>query len=193
MDPGSRNVEEPSGARTISAAKGAIWYAAALTGVFIALWLAIETGFIKINLAVTLGEREGDDTYFSFDPTTKSTRDGYVLMDTTLSFRAPQPNLVHPDKPYRSITALRAYDCHRSAIGLIQTKRWYSEESAKGEVVAEDDEVIPLDKVIFKPTVPGSGAEQLVRIACSDTSRTRLWWAAIKLHLLGGKLDIPGL
>ena len=179
--------------RTLSVAQAAVWYVLILIGIYGTFWLLVETEVVKFNKAVTLGEREGDDTYFSFDPTSTSARDGYVFMDTILSFRAPQPNPVHPNKPYRSIKALVAYDCHHLAKGLIQTKGLYSEESAKGEVVGEEDEVIPLDKVEFKPTVPGSRGEQLVRIVCSDISRTRLWWAAIKLKLVGGKLDIPGL
>jgi hypothetical protein len=169
-------------------------YAVALTGVCIALWLAIETGFIKINLAVTLGEREGDDTYYSFDPMSRITRDGYVFMDTTLSFRAPQRNLVDRTRPYRSVITLRAFDCRNKSMGVVRVKAFYSEEFARGEIVlGEEDESRPLDEVEFKPTVPGSRREQLVRIACSDISRTRLWWAAIKLQLVGGKLDIPGM
>ena len=180
--------------RTLSVAQAAVWYVLILICIYGTFWLLVETGVVKFNQAVTLGEREGDDTYFSFDPTTKSTRDGYVFMDTTLSFRAPQPNLVDPTRPYRSVITLRAFDCRNNSMGIVRVKAFYSEEFARGEIVlAEEDESLPLDEVKFKPTVPGSRGGQLVRIACSDISRTRLWWAAIKLQLVGGKLDIPGM
>jgi hypothetical protein len=164
-----------------------------LIGVYITLWLLIRTGLISLNQAVTLGEREGDKTYFSFDPSNTISTDGYLLMDTTLSFRTPQSNLVDPSKPYRSVKTLRAYDCRNKAMGDVQVKAFYSAESAKGEVVLEgDDEPLPLEKVEFKSTVPGSRGAQMVRIVCSDVSRTRIWWELFKAKIVGGGLDLPG-
>jgi hypothetical protein len=78
-------------------------------------------------------------------------------------------------------------------MGAVQVKAYYSAELARGEIVLEGgDDPLPLDKVEFKSTAPGSRGAQLVRIVCSDISRARIWWELFKAKIVGGGLDLPG-
>jgi len=178
--------------RTLSVAQAAAWYVLILIGIYGTFWLLVETEVVKFNKAVTIGEIDGKETYFSFDPSNTTSRDGYVLMDTTLSFRKPQPNPTDPARPYKSIKTLTAYDCRNRAMGPVRVS-FYSEELAKGEVVWKDEEPTPLNEVEFVSAAPASGRARLLNIVCSDISRTRIWWAVFKAAIVGGSPDIPGL
>ena len=191
---GAKLLADSTGARlskthAVKTARLVAYYSAGVITICFIFWLLVETKVIEFVGTITIGHTESSARYFRIDPSTKRTRGGYVLMETILSFRNPQPNPGDPAKPYSSIKAIGVYDCANRTMGMMDGIL-YSGESARGDVL-KDAEPMQLDQVELKPIIRGSAGEGLIHFACTDVSRARIWWALLKATAIGGKLDLP--
>ena len=150
------------------------------------VWLLFETRVVEIHQWVTIGKTKGADRYVAFDPSKTSARDGYVLMDVVFSFTTPQLNAADHNKPYRSIKELRAFDCNKRAVGVIE-RSIYPDESARGEMIVTLQKRKSPAEVEIKPSSPNSVGEQILDGACGHISRPGIWWSAFKVTAFGAE------
>lgn len=152
------------------------------------VWLLVEADVSTTYQQLTIGKKEGAERYVVFDPTATKASDGYVLMDVVFSFRTPQPNPADRSKPYRSIKELRAFDCQKRAVAVIE-RSIYPDESAKGEMILEVQKLKPVAEVEVRPSSPNTIGEQILGAACGHISRPKIWWYGLKIGVFGAKPD----